>query len=156
MLTTTAAERFLAEPRIVVVGASDAKGSFGGTIYTALRDHGYDVVAVHPTATTVAGDPCFPDLATVPAPVDAVLVMVGADSALDVVRQCMALGVRHVWLFKGLGGPGAVSDEAVQLLTAHGVDAVVGACPLMFLEPVGVVHRIHRRMRRIHGTLSAA
>ena len=32
MLTTTAVNRFLAQPRLIVVGASDAKGSFGGTI----------------------------------------------------------------------------------------------------------------------------
>ncbi|MEQ1786225.1 MAG: CoA-binding protein [Acidimicrobiales bacterium] len=156
MISTATVNRFLAEPRITVVGASDAKGSFGGTVYRSLRDHGYDVVAVHPTAATVAGDPCYPDLAHVHGPIRAVLVMVNATAALDVVDACIAREVDQVWLFRGLGGDGAVSDDAVRRLREHGVSVVAGACPLMFLEPVGLVHRIHRRMRRIHGSLSAA
>lgn len=156
MISTATVNRFLAEPRIIVVGASDAEGSFGGTVYRALRDHGHEVVAVHPTADTVAGDPCYPDLAHVPGPIRAVLVMVNAKAALDVVDACITNGVEQVWLFRGLGSDGAVSDDAVRLLREHGIAVVAGACPLMFLEPVALVHRIHRGMRRIHGTLSAA
>ena len=37
----------------------------------------------------------------------------------------------RVWLFKGLGGPGALSDEAVQLCHDNKIDVVAGACPLM-------------------------
>ena len=155
MISTTTVNRFFAAPRITVVGASDAKGSFGGTVYRELRDHGHDVVAVHPTAETVAGDPCYHDLAAVPDPVGAVLVMVNAERALDVVEACIARGVEQVWLFQGLGGPGAVSDEAVRRLREHGIAVVPGACPLMFLEPVGVVHRLHRGVRRLRGAVAA-
>jgi predicted CoA-binding protein len=156
VIRTSAVERFLAQPRITVVGASDAKGSFGGTVYRALRDHGYDVVPVNRVGEAVAGDPGHASLAAAPAPLGAVLVMVGAERAVDVVRDCISLGVEHVWLFQGLGGPGAVSDEALRLLDDHGIDAIAGACPLMFLEPVGLVHRVHRRVRRARGALTAA
>lgn len=155
-LTTTTAQRFLQERRIAVVGATDREGAFGGAVYQALRDHGLAVVPVNPHATTVAGDPCFPDLASIPEPVTAVLVMVKADQSLGVAEQCVALGIAHVWLFKGIGGPGAVSDDAVRLLQAHGVTVVEGACPLMFLEPVAMVHRIHRGVRRLRGAVRAA
>jgi len=153
MLTTESVDRFLAQPRITVVGASDAKDNFGGAIYRALKAHGHDVVAVNPMAQIVDGDPCYPDLASVPGTLGGVLVMVRAAEAVGVVRECLASQVRDIWLFKGFGGPGAVSDEAIQLCREAGVNAVEGACPLMFLEPVGVAHRIHRGLRRLNGSL---
>jgi predicted CoA-binding protein len=85
-----------------------------------------------------------------------VIVMVGQDRAAGVVRQAVTRGVGHVWLFKGLGGDGAVSDEALALCEQHGIEVVAGACPLMFLEPVGWFHRIHRSARRHNGSLRAA
>jgi predicted CoA-binding protein len=147
------AQEFLAAGRLAVVGASGDTRQFGNVIYRALRDHGVDVVAVHPRAEAVAGDPAFPDLASVPGTIDGVVVMVGRDASADVVSECARLGIRRVWLHQGLGGPGAVSDEALALCRRHGVEVVPGACPLMFLEPVGVMHRLHRGARRLRGDL---
>lgn len=152
MIDRTAAEQFLTM-RLAVVGASSDLGNFGGTIYRELRKHGLDVVPVNRRLSEIDGDPCYPDLGSLPEPVDGVIVMVGRDAAVDVVRSCVAHGIRHVWLFKGLGGPGAVSDEALDYCRAHGVNVVAGACPLMFLEPVGWFHRVHRAARRLNHSL---
>jgi predicted CoA-binding protein len=144
---------FLAGGRIAVVGASTEKANFGGTVYRTLRDHGCDVVAVHPGEADIDGDTTYPDLASVPGPVEGVIVMVGQQLAPAVVREAAARGVGRVWLFKGLGGPGALSDEAVAVARHYGLDVVAGACPLMFLEPVGLAHRVHRAARRATGSL---
>jgi predicted CoA-binding protein len=96
------------------------------------------------------------DLASVPGNVDGVVVMVGPARSAEVVRACAARGVERVWLFRGLGGPGAVSDDAVRLCSDHRIDVVIGACPLMFLEPVGWVHRLHRAARHANGSLERA
>ena len=155
MVTMESVERFLGGRRFAVVGASDGKDNFGGTIYRELRSHGYDVVAVNPNADEVAGDPCVPDLASVPAPpVDGVVLVVHPDVAVDAVRACIDLGISRVWLFKGIGSAGAVSDEVLRLCEDNGIDVVAGACPLMFLEPVGFVHRFHRGMRRLNRSLA--
>ena len=138
------ARAFLAAGRLAVVGASSDERQFGNAVYRALRDHGIEVVAVHSTDRTVAGDPAYADLASVPGTVDGVVVMVGRDRVADVLRDCDRLGIRRAWLFRGLGGPGALSDDAVALCSHYGIDVVPGACPLMFLEPVGLPHRVHR------------
>ena len=57
---------FLSGRRIAVVGASDDPKNFGRTIYHELREHGYEPVAVHPSAVSVDGDACYPDIAAVP------------------------------------------------------------------------------------------
>jgi uncharacterized protein len=153
VIDTAAVNEFLSGRRLAVIGASDDERNFGKTVYRSLRDHGYEVVAVNPTADAVAGERCYPDLGSVPGPLDGAIVMVNRALATEVVRACAEKGVRRVWLFKGLGGPGAVSQEAVQLCLDNGIDVVAGACPLMFLEPVGWFHRAHRGMRRLNRSL---
>jgi len=155
MIDSAQANAFLSAGRIAVVGASNEPKNFGRTIVQALTDHGIDAVAVHPREISVSGRPCYPDLASIPDAVDGVIVMVPKASALDVVRDCMEHGIARVWLFKG-AGPGAVSDEAVRFCNDHGVGVVAGACPLMFLEPVGGVHKLHRALRRMNGSLAKA
>jgi predicted CoA-binding protein len=145
---------FLAQRRIAVVGVSDVKGSFAKTVYRELRAHGYEVVAVNPGATKVDGDRCFPDLMSVPGDIDGAIVMVNRDVSASIVRDCVARGIRRVWLFKGVGGPGAVSDEAVRIARDNGMTLVEGACPLMFLETPAWIHRFHRFVRRRKGELT--
>lgn len=149
-------DEFLAGHRIAVIGASDAADNFARTIYRELKSHGYEAVAVHPTAETVDGDAVVAHVGTIPEPVDGAIVMVPKDLAPAVVQECADAGVAHVWLFRGLGGDGAMSPEAVRVCNERGVGVVAGACPLMFLEPVGWFHRLHRAAKRRNGSLVVA
>ena len=153
MIDERMSKEFLALGRLAVVGASPDDRQFGNVVYRNLRDHGIDVVPVHRSATTVAGDEAFLDVESVPGDVDGVIVMVAADKAVDVVRACARRGIGHVWLFQGLGGTGAVSEEVLDECARHDIEVVAGACPLMFLEPVGLVHRLHRAARRVNHSL---
>jgi predicted CoA-binding protein len=155
---SASAVKFLGAGRLAVVGASPEKGNFGRTILRELLDHGCDAVAVNPSAasagvTSVEGVPCYATVDDVPEPLDGAIVMVGADRSAAVVEACADAGVPRVWLFRGVGGPGAVSEEALRLCDERHLEVVAGACPLMFLEPVGVVHRVHRAARRFTGAV---
>lgn len=154
MIDPTQVQAFLAGTRIAVVGASDDTKKFGGTIYRELVKRGYDAIPVNPNTTVVDGRPCYPTVIAVPGELDGVMVVVRRELAADVVRDCVERGVGRVWLFKGIGAPGAVSDEAVQLCHDHGIEVIEGACPLMFLDPVGAFHRVHRVMRRMNRSLA--
>jgi predicted CoA-binding protein len=149
-------QEFLANGPIAVVGASDDPKNFGGTVGRALVEHGIDVVYVNPKHDVVGGEPCYATVKDIPGEVGGVLVMVGGAGALDVIRNASARGVRRIWLFKGLGGPGAASDEAVALCMKLRMDVVAGACPMMFLEPVRGGHRFHRFLRRTTGAVGKA
>jgi predicted CoA-binding protein len=148
------AERFLDGGPIVLVGASDDPKAFSATIMKELVARGAEVIPVNPGRTEVAGRPCYPDLASVPGGVDRVLIMVPSEPAAEVVRSAIAAGARHIWLFRGVGSPGATSPQATELCRDAGVELVDGACPLMFLQPVGWFHRVHRSIRRVRGTLT--
>ena len=152
----TAVKDVLAQHRLAVVGASEDPRSFGNTIFRELKSHGYDTVPVNPNVETIDGETCYPDIASVPGVVDGVVMMVKAATAPDVIRECVGRGIKRVWLFKGLGGSGALSDEAMQLCQDNHIEVVAGACPLMFLEPVAWFHRAHRGVRRLNGSLAKA
>ena len=156
MISPQTVSEFLDQHRIAVVGVSDDPKSFGNVIFKEMKAHGYDAVPVHPAVTAVDGTPCYPDVKAIPGDVDGAIVMVNHQIAPAIVDDCAAKGIGRVWLFRGFGGPGALSDDAVERCRQHGIDVIEGACPLMFLEPVGGVHRFHRALRRLNGSIAAA
>ena len=145
-----AVERFLRQHRIALVGASADTRKFGNTVFRALRDHGYEVVPINSRSAEIEGTKCHARVADVVDEIDAAMLMVTGAAAVDAVRECAARGIHHVWLFRGVGSPGAVSTASVAACRQHGLDAVVGACPLMFLQPVESVHRVHLAVRRFN------
>lgn len=140
--------RFLDGSRIALIGASDDRKSFSSTINTALTADRHEVVPVNPAYSEVAGEHCYRSIADVPGSIDRAIVMVPAATTPQVVRECIDAGVTSIWLFKGIGGPGSTSPEATAMCREAGVELVDGACPLMFLEPTGWLHRVHRSIRR--------
>jgi predicted CoA-binding protein len=86
---------------------------------------GYRVVPVNPDEREVFGVPCYPDLASVPGPVEFVNVFRRPEYCADVVRDAIRAGAKVVWLQLGI-----VSDEAHQLAEAAGVAFVQDRCVL--------------------------
>jgi predicted CoA-binding protein len=138
-----AARDFLSRRRLAVVGVSRKGDSAANPIYRRLRDEGYEVYPVNPSAETVEGDACYPTLADVPADLEGVVVATHPDVAADVARACVHLGVPRVWFHRSFG-QGSVSQDAVTICETAGLSVLAGACPMMFLEPVDFGHRCIR------------
>jgi len=101
----------LAPRSVAVVGASDRAGNLGGLAVGFLRKFGFRgaVWPVNAGRATVAGLPCFPSLAGLPAVPDMAIVAVPAESVLGVVEECIEAAVPSavVW-----AGGFAEGDEA--------------------------------------------
>ena len=68
-----------------------------------------------------------------------------------IVRECDAVGVRRVWLYRATGA-GAVSPGALKLCQARCIPVVAGECPFMFFSGTQWPHRLHGCCRKIFGT----
>jgi predicted CoA-binding protein len=145
---------FLSQKHIGVAGVSrNPRGSAANFVYRKLRASGYQVFAINPNASTVEGDPCYPDLRSIPAKVDAVLIATTPQVCEQIVRQCGNLGVRHVWMHRSLG-TGSVSQEAVAFCRENQISVIAGGCPMMHCEPVDFGHKCMRWVLRLFGGLS--
>ncbi|MFC1661430.1 CoA-binding protein [Gemmatimonadota bacterium] len=149
-----AVSEFLGLRRIAVAGVSRASDIPANTIYRRLREKGYEVFAVDPRATEVEGDSCYPDLKSVPAELQGIVVATPPEAAESVVRECVELGIGMVWMHRSFG-QGSVSDEAVRLCREAGISLIPGACPMMYLEPVDFGHRCFRWFLGVSGKLPA-
>lgn len=142
MPTKVSIDRFLDGELIAFIGVSRNPKSFANSVYRAMRDGSYCMVPVNSHADEVEGDRCYRTVADIP-DVDGAVIMVSPDAAAGVVTECADRGIARVWLHKGSGAATA-TPEAVQIARDRGLDVVDGACPLMFLEHTGLIHRMHR------------
>ena len=152
-------EDFLAQKKIAVVGVSDQRETGCNLAYRKFKENGYEVSAVNPRIDTFEGDPCYPDLGSIPEKPDAVFILTNPKVTDEIVGQCVDLGVQHVWMHCLMGTkPGlaasmtSVSEEAVRMCEENGIAVIPGTCPNQFLEP-DFGHRIMRGMFRTFGFL---
>lgn len=139
---------FLAGRRIVVAGVSRSGTAAANAVLRRLRDTGHEVFPVNPNAAEVEGQTCYPDIRSVPGPIDAVMVVTHPAVSADIARAAVERGVRHIWFHRSFGA-GSVSSEAIQACRAGGVEPIVGGCPLMYCPPVDPAHGFFRWWLRL-------
>ncbi len=85
---------------IAVAGASETSSSYGYHFTRYLLDHGYPghVYPVNPNRQVVLGLKAYPDLTSIPEPVDYVICCLPASKVLDLLSECPAKGVKVVHL----------------------------------------------------------
>lgn len=146
-----AAKDFLACRRIAVTGVSREPASHGGNIvYKRLRERGYEVFAVNPNATTLEGDPAYPDLRSIPGGVEAVVIATRPDRAEATVREAADLGVTRAWMHRAFGG-GSVSAAATAVGRERGMTVIDGGCPLMFGPTSDGGHKVMCSLLKLTG-----
>lgn len=148
-----AAAEFLAHKRVAVTGVSrKPEGHGSNVVYQRLRERGYVVHAVNPNADQVEGDRCFPDLTSIPGGVDAVVIGTRPELAEATMKECVELGIKHVWLHRSFGA-GSVSAAATLWGRAHGVCVIDGGCPLMFDPAADGAHKAMRFVLSLTGNV---
>lgn len=126
------ASDFLAQRRVAVAGVSRTRQDAANLIYRRFKARGYQVFPVNPNAERVEGDPCFPDLRSIPGGVDGVVIVTRPQLTEEIVRQCPAAVVKRVWMHRSMVHGASVSEAAAEFCRANGITVIVGACPLMF------------------------
>jgi len=148
---------FLAQEKIAVVGVSDQRETGCNLAYRKFKEAGYFVSAVNPRLTSFEGDPCYPDLKSIPEKPEAVFILTNPKVSEQIVQQCVDLGIKQVWMHCLMGTrPGlaanmtSVSPEAVRMCRENGITVIPGSCPNQFLKP-DFGHALMRVMFRALG-----
>jgi hypothetical protein len=149
-----ATKDFLAQKRIGIVGVSRSQNNAANLIYRKLRSDGYTVFAVNPNATTLEGDPSYPNLKALPEKPDGVVIVTKPEVTNQIVQECAELGIHRVWMHNGMHSLGtSVSKEAVDFCHQHGITVIPGGCPLMYGTHADLGHRFMRGLQALTGNL---
>jgi acetate---CoA ligase (ADP-forming) len=89
---------FFEPASVAVVGASRREGTIGRALVDNLVSAGFrgPVYPVNPSASEIAGIPCFPSLSAIGKPVDLVVVSVPAALVESVVEECAVIHAKGV------------------------------------------------------------
>jgi acetate---CoA ligase (ADP-forming) len=91
----------LAPQSVAIFGASNDPTRISGRSLRYFREAGYrgGLYPINPTRDTVQGLTAYPDIASVPGPVDCVVIAVPANLAIEAMETCVQKGVKAVVMF---------------------------------------------------------
>lgn len=111
---------------IASVGLSSNQEKESYWIVSYLKEQGYHIIPVNPTADEILGEKAYPDLESIPEPIDVVQVFRRSEDVPPVVDSAIKAGAKVVWMQEGI-----VNEEAAQKAREAGLQVVMDACMRM-------------------------
>jgi predicted CoA-binding protein len=110
---------------IAVVGLSAKRfrPSYGVAEY--LQRAGYKIIPVNPMETEVLGERAYPDLDSIPGPVDMVDIFRRSEFVPEIVEAAIRKGAKAVWMQEGV-----VHEAAAERAEEAGLAVVMDRCIL--------------------------
>ena len=118
---------------IAVVGLSAKRyrPSYGVAEY--MQRAGYRIIPVNPHETEILGEKCYPDVESVPEPIDIVDIFRRSEYVPEIVEAAIRKGAKVVWMQEGV-----IHEEAARRAQEAGLEVVMDRCIL----------KDHRRLRQ--------
>jgi uncharacterized protein len=114
----------LREARVIaVVGLSPNPDRSSHGVAQYLQKHGYRIIPVNPTVSTVLGEKSYASLKGIPEHVDIVDVFRRSQFVPAIADEAIEIGARALWLQLGV-----IHDEAVRKAQAAGLTVVTDQC----------------------------
>lgn len=116
-------EILLSVKTIASVGLSSNQEKDSYWIVSYLKEMGYRIIPVNPTATEILGEKVYPSLSAIPDKVDVVQVFRKPEDVPPVVDEAIQIGAKVVWMQEGIS-----HEEAAQKARAAGLKVVENTC----------------------------
>ena len=111
---------------IAVVGFSSDPAKPAQYVPAYLKNHGYRVIPVNPTLSEGLGEKAYPDLLSIPEPVEVVLIFRRSEAVPPIVQDAIQIKAKAVWMQQGI-----VNEEAAAQGRAAGLEVVMDRCMMM-------------------------
>ncbi len=108
---------------IAVVGLSPRPERPSHRVSRAMQGFGYRIVPVRPAVSEILGEKAYARLSELPFVPDLVDVFRASDEVAAIVDECIALGVRRIWLQDGV-----IDEAAAARAVAAGITVVMDRC----------------------------
>ncbi|HET7656991.1 MAG TPA: PLP-dependent aspartate aminotransferase family protein [Bacillales bacterium] len=121
---------------IAVVGLSSNEARPSYRLARKMQRLGFQIIPVNPKADEILGEKAYPDLKSIPGPIDIVQVFRSPEAAVGVAKEAVEVNPRIFWLQEGV-----ISEEAVNVAKEAGIDVVQNRCT-------------YKEAQRLRGTIS--
>jgi predicted CoA-binding protein len=108
---------------IAVVGLSRRETRPGYYVPAYMQAAGYRIIPVNPYLEEAMGEKAYPDLISIPEPVDMVVIFRRSNDVPPVVEQAIEIGAKVVWMQLGI-----VNQQAAEAARAAGLEVVMNSC----------------------------
>ncbi|HEY5731846.1 MAG TPA: CoA-binding protein [Anaerolineales bacterium] len=108
---------------IASVGLSSNPEKDSHWVVKYLKEKGYKIIPVNPTASEIMGEKAYPSLSDIPDKVDVVQIFRKSEDVPPVVEEAIKIGARAVWMQEGI-----VNEEAGQAAQDAGLFLVMDTC----------------------------
>ncbi|MGB9879134.1 MAG: CoA-binding protein [Anaerolineae bacterium] len=108
---------------VAVVGLSSNPERPSYDVAHYLQQRGYRIIPVNPNETEVLGERAYPDLLSIPEPIDVVDIFRRPEAVPPIVEQAIQIGAKAVWMQKGVR-----HEEAAARAREAGLLVVMDRC----------------------------
>ena len=110
---------------IAVVGLSAKRyrPSYGVAEY--MQRAGYLIIPVNPHETEVLGEKCYPDVESIPEPIDIVDIFRRPEFVPEIVEAAIRKGAKAIWMQEGV-----IHEDAARRAREAGLEVVMDRCIL--------------------------
>ena len=108
---------------VAMVGLSPKSDRPSLTVASYLKEQGYRVIPVNPQAKEILGEICYPDLTSIPEPVEVVDVFRSSEQVPAIVEEAIKVGAKAVWMQEGV-----INEEAAARAKEAGLLVVMDKC----------------------------
>lgn len=108
---------------VAVVGLSEKTDRPSYVVASYLKQNGYKIIPVNPTAEKILGEICYPDLGSIPEPVDVVDIFRRTEEVPAIVEQAIEIGAKAVWMQEGV-----INKQAASRARGAGLPVVMDKC----------------------------
>ena len=108
---------------LAVVGLSRRESRPGYYVPAYMHAAGYRIIPVNPYLEEALGEKAYPDLVSIPEPVDMVVIFRRSEDVPPVVDEAIEIGAKVVWMQLGI-----INEEAAAKASAAGLQVVMNSC----------------------------
>ncbi|MFH1382894.1 MAG: CoA-binding protein [Chloroflexota bacterium] len=110
---------------VAIVGLSSNPERPSYRVGSYLKEHGYKIIPVNPNEKTILQETSYPDLTSIPEPVDVVDIFRRSEDVGPIVEEAIKIKAKVVWMQEGV-----VNKDAAQRARKAGLKVVMDRCML--------------------------
>jgi hypothetical protein len=108
---------------IAIVGLSPKNNRPSNQVAVYLMAAGYNIIPVNPGQQEILGKKCYPDLESIPEPIDIVDIFRRSEDIPPIVNSAIGIGAKVVWMQQEI-----VNEEAAAKAKKAGLTVIMDRC----------------------------